>query len=100
MPSFEQKNNQSHISDQRMETTMETLSSNNNQQETPVSQLPVWTPWVLVNVQSSDSIPAGRAATLGNSMTKHDAWAAARREMEMRADVVAIAVRRDGEAFQ
>ena len=78
---------------------METSPTDHPHTEIPVSNLPMWTPWVVVDVPSNDNIPAGRAVRLGNAMTKRNAWAVARREMDTRPEVVAMAVRRDGEAF-
>lgn len=78
---------------------METSSAYCHHPEIPISNLPMWAPWVVVDVPSNDNIPAGRAVRLGNSMTKRNAWAVARREMDTRPEVVAMAVRRDGESF-
>lgn len=77
---------------------METSYTTHPHTEIPVSNLPMWTPWIVVDIPSNN-IPAGRAVRLGNSMTKRNAWAAARREMDTRPEVVAMAVRRDGESF-
>lgn len=62
-----------------------------------VTKLPVWTPWVMVKVQSNDNRPAGQPIRVGGGMTKHQAWDIARAELEKRPDAVAMAVRRDNE---
>lgn len=61
-----------------------------------VTNLPIWTPWVMVKEQSNDNMPDGRAIRVGPGMTKHQAWDIAREEMEKRPDALAMAVRRDG----
>lgn len=61
-----------------------------------VTELPIWTPWVMLKVQSDDNTPDGRAFRVGSGMTKHQAWDIAREEMEKRPDALAMAVRRDG----
>jgi len=64
-----------------------------------VTKQPIWSPWVVIDVQNTDGIPAGRAVRIGSGMTKNDAMSAARAEGEKRPDVVAITARRDGEQF-
>jgi len=65
--------------------------------QAPVSSFPIWTPWILVNVEcNGETIQAGRAIKVGNGMTKDQAWETARSELYSRPDAVGMAVRRDG----
>lgn len=66
---------------------------------TDVTKLTIWTPWVMVKVQSNDNVPKGQPIRVGSGMTKHQAWDIARAEMEKRPDAIAMSVRRDNEPF-
>lgn len=70
-----------------------------NQTEMDVTSLPVWTPWIVVDVPNCGDIPTGHSMKIGSAMTKQQAWDAARREMDACPEVVAMAVRRDGESL-
>ncbi|RTL48872.1 MAG: hypothetical protein EKK46_15100 [Rhodocyclaceae bacterium] len=62
-----------------------------------ITELPIWTPWVMTEVQHRDCLPMGQAIKVGIQMTKRQAWGVARAEMEKRPNAVAMAVRRDSE---
>ncbi len=66
---------------------------------TDVTELPIWTPWVMVEVAGNDNMPEGKPIQVGGGMTKNQAWELARVEMEKRPDTVAMAVRRDKDLF-
>ena len=60
-----------------------------------VTELPIWTAWVMVEVQSNDNMTACRPIRVGVGMAKRQAWGIAREEMEKRPDAIAMQVRRD-----
>lgn len=70
-----------------------------NQTEMDVTILPVWAPWIVVDVPNSGDIPTGHSMKIGEAMTKQQAWDVARCEMNARPEVVAMAVRMDGESL-
>lgn len=66
-----------------------------------VTELPIWSAYVLVEVPSNDNLPAGRFIRVGGGgVTKRQAWGIAREEMGKRPDSVAFSVRRDNESLE